>query len=198
MVSLAENKFQRNVIAFFGVNGVGKSVLADTLNKAITDSICVQASSVLRDAFGVDRQALEKMSLEIKMSAKIPALIKEFNKAAESKCILLDMHLIVSIRRNETIVYEDVWANTFFPYILKAYFIFAEPQTILERRKTDMERTGRKRNISIVDIAVDQEINLKKFHELFVGNEIGEVVDSTNRSIGGIANKVLQDLKSII
>lgn len=185
---------QRNVIALFGVNGVGKSVIADTLNKSLAGSTRVRASQVLRDVFGVDRQALETMSPEVKMSIKIPALLREFHKAAEHKFILLDMHLIIPIHQKETTIYEDVWSDMFYSYILKAYFIYAEPLSILDRRKADMKKTGRSRNVSITDIVSDQRLNLRKFYELFLDTGLGAVVDSTNRSVDEVVNKILYDL----
>lgn len=194
MISLSIGGSQRNVIAFFGVNGVGKSAIADFLNTTLASSIRVQASCVLRNSMGMDRQALEETSKDIKMAVKVPAILQEFNRAIEYKYILLDTHLIIPIRQKETTIYEDVWSDAFFPYILKAYFIFAASQSILDRRVAGMNKTGRRRNMSIKDIASDQRLNLEKFNKLFFKNKIGKVVNSTNRNIEEVAREILKDL----
>lgn len=194
MTSLSMGGSQRNVIAFFGINGVGKSAIADFLNTALAGSIRVQASCVLRNSMGMDRQALEGISQDTKMAVKVPAILQEFNRAIEYKYILLDMHLIIPIRQKEVTIYEDVWSDVFFPYILKAYFIFAASQSILDRRVADMNKTGRRRNMSIKDIASDQRLNLEKFNKLFLKNKIGKVVNSTNRNIEEVAKEISKDL----
>lgn len=199
MYSFLTKEVKRNVVVFFGINGVGKSTITSALNESIFNSEVIQASSVLLDALGItNRQALEELAPDKKMAIKIPALIKKFKGVAKNNLDLLDMHLLVPIRKGKSLIYEDVWSDDFFPYLLKAYFIYAEPSSILIRRSEDFKMTGRKRNMSLEGIESDQEVNLKRFSEIFFNKIPHQLIDSSRRSIQEINSLILKDLEKFI
>ncbi len=172
---------KKNVIVFFGINGVGKS----TLVKKIVDDYPIiksmSGSEILMKAFGgVNRQQLEIISPEEKLRMIEFACIEAFERYQQAKYCLLDTHLVVPIRKAGTLILENMWSIKYLPYIQKAYLMIGDPQEILERRIRDESVIGRKRDLNIANIISDQEINLMVFKELIVPNLDSEIIISKN------------------
>lgn len=157
----------RNVVMLVGINGVGKSMLAKMLHDSLSDSFLIAASEVLMQLFGgVSRDILERLSPDEKMRMMEPAFIELFEHNKLSRFILFDTHLIVPIRKEGTIVFENIWSSKYLPYINRAYFITSNPQDIFNRRVSDYQKTGRKRDIDLDNIKRDQHVNLCVFEEI--------------------------------
>ena len=167
----------RNVVMLVGINGVGKSMLAKMLHDSLSDSFLIAASEVLMQLFGgVSRDILERLSPDEKMRMMEPAFIELFEHNKLSRFILFDTHLIVPIRKEGTIVFENIWSSKYLPYINRAYFITSNAQDILNRRVSDYQKTGRKRDIDLDNIKRDQHVNLCVFEEIICSAVTSKIV----------------------
>lgn len=152
----------KSVHMFMGVNGVGKSTLTEMIGVILPDTLTVHVSQELRRMFGVATQLeLEELSPDEKLNRRTAHLLEIFRRArAEGNTVLLDTHLLVPIRKNGTVRYENTWADDFTEYTAGAYMLRADPRDIRDWREADMAATGRERNLSLEDIDTDQQLNI--------------------------------------
>ena len=150
-----------------GVNGVGKSTVANALATSIPDATVISGSSVLMEAFGgLTRSQLERLSPEEKMRLMVPAVLDAFERHRSAPAVLFDTHLVVTIRASGRLVLENIWSDAYRPYLRHLLFLMGEPKDIRDRRLRDFELTGRKRDAALEHIMRDQEVNLAVFQEL--------------------------------
>ncbi|MDO8579364.1 MAG: AAA family ATPase [bacterium] len=157
----------KNIVAFFGVNGVGKTTIAHAISALSSEVRYISGSGLLMKAFGdVTRETLERISHSEKMRIMEPTFQAAFEICSGARFAVLDSHLVVPIRRDGTVLLENIWSQNYTPYIERAYMIIAPPKEILERRVKDAEQDGRKRDIDISHIERDQETNIRIFEEV--------------------------------
>ncbi len=162
---------KRNVIVLLGVNGVGKSTLAQELSKILPESVVLSGSTILMQVFGgLTRPELELLSPSKKMQLMVPAFVHAFEKHHEARHLILDTHLVVCIRRSGVLTLERVWSPLYHPYLEHVFLIMSPAQDILERRKRDLAAHRRERDLEIRHIQHDQEINRAAFQELIASN----------------------------
>lgn len=172
---------RKNVVVFFGINGVGKSTLVNEIVVGHPIIKRISGSETLMTAFGgISREQLELLSSEEKLRMIEFACIEAFERYQQAKYCLLDTHLVVPIRKAGTLILENMWSVKYLPYIQKAYLMIGDPQEILERRICDENTIGRKRDLNIANIISDQEINLMVFKELIVPRIDSEIIMSKN------------------
>jgi adenylate kinase len=157
----------KNIVAFFGVNGVGKTIISRTITALFSEVRYISGSGLLMKALGdVTRDTLEKISHSEKMRILEPAFRVAFEACSSARFGALDSHLVVPVRRDGTVMLENIWSQSYAPYITKAYMIVADPKDILARRVKDAQQNGRKRDLNLVHIERDQETNLRVFEEV--------------------------------
>jgi adenylate kinase len=153
---------------FMGVNGVGKSTLTEMIGAALPDTLTVHASQELRRMFGVaTQQELEELSPDEKLSRRTTHLLEIFRRAQmDGHSVLLDTHLLVPIRKDGAVRYENTWADEYTEYVAGAYMLRADPADIRDWRELDAAATGRRRDLSIENIDADQQLNIGEFTAL--------------------------------
>lgn len=158
----------KGVHMFMGVNGVGKSTLTEMIGAVLPDTLIVHASQELRRMFGVaTQQELEELSPDEKLSRRTTHLLEIFRRAQmDGQSVLLDTHLLVPIRKNGAVRYENTWTDEYTEYVAGAYMLGADPMDIRDWRAADAATTGRKRNLSLDDIKTDQQLNIGEFTAL--------------------------------
>lgn len=156
------------VYMFMGVNGVGKSTLTDMIGAAFPDALTIHASKELRRILGVaTREELEELSPEEKLSRRTTHLLDLFRQAhVDHRLVLLDTHLLVPIRKGESVRYENTWSDEYTDYVSGAYMLTADPKNIKDWRELDTTTTGRKRDLSVENIELDQQLNVSEFAAL--------------------------------
>ena len=185
----------KNVVMLTGINGTGKSALTKMLHESFPDSVSITASEVLMDVLGgVNRQVLENMPLAEKMCLKIPALIRLFKLHKLSRYIFLDAHLVIPIRKNGTVIMQNVWSPKFMPYINRAYCIISDPQNIMDWRLKDYNKTGRERDTNINNIKKDQLVNLRAFKEIIFPVVNSKIVVNKNDNAKSAFDIIRNDL----
>jgi len=153
------------VYMFMGVNGVGKSTLTEMISAAFPDALTLHASRELRRILGVaTREELEELSPDEKLSRRTAHLLALFRQAREDRqLVLLDTHLLVPIRKDGAVRYEDTWSDEYTGYVSGAYMLTADPTNIRDWRELDMATNGRRRDLSIENIGLDQQLNVDRF-----------------------------------
>lgn len=160
----------RNVCFLFGINGVGKSTLAEALSKRLSGSIVLSASSVLRRALGgLTRAELEALQPEEKGAALRHALIEAFRAHARAPTLICDTHLAVPIRRGHPVRYERMWDAAYEPFAIAFIFVTAPPAVILRRRREDAGSGARLRDLDAEAIEADARVNFEEFQCRFGG-----------------------------
>lgn len=185
----------KNVVVLLGINGVGKSTIARRLECALPGSVTVSGSAVLMDSFGgVNRQNLERLSAGEKMRVMEPALLEAFERHQAANHIILDTHLVVPIRKSGNLVLENVWSEKYVPYVRQVFFIISDPREIMDRRIRDFESTGRQRDVDLVHISRDQDINRIVFEEIVRPVLQCTVVTNGERGLDRAVGFILQHL----
>lgn len=173
----------KNLFVLFGVNGVGKSTIASNLGALKTDSVTLSGSELLMDAFrGLNRFQLEGLSPEEKMHMLEPAFLEAFQRNNGKRFVILDTHLVVTIRKSGKLVLENVWSERFIPLTAHVFFVSSDPLEILQRRIRDSEISGRKRDLNMEHVRRDQEINLSVFEETFATTAIPSTIVTNEES----------------
>jgi adenylate kinase len=186
----------QNLIVLFGVNGVGKSTIANRLGALMVNSVALSGSELLMSAFkGLDRLQLEVLSPEEKMRMLEPAFLEAFQRSDGEQFVILDTHLVVPIRKNGKLVLENVWSEQFMPYMAHVFYISSDPSEILQRRIRDSEISGRNRDLNIEHIRRDQEINVSVFEETFIATTMSSAVVTNEESR---LNEVVESIIRII
>jgi adenylate kinase len=158
---------EKKIHLLTGVSGTGKSTLADRLAQRLPRTSAVHASRELHEVFGRFTQDQRgRICYENKMGEIATHLAMVFDrKLNDYDRLLFDTHLLVPVS-GEVRTYESVWSEQYCRYMASAALIMALPQEIRAWRYHDKLRTGRKRDLSEVNIAQDQTANLSYFEEL--------------------------------
>jgi adenylate kinase len=153
---------------FMGVNGVGKSTLASDVATAFPDALRLNGSAELRRLFGgVSREELERLDPAQKLGRRAAHFLELFRRAtADHKLVLMDTHLLVPIRSDDSVRYENTWHDGYSAFVAGAFMLTADPRDISAWRALDQERTGRTRDLAAENIAIDQELNVAEFRTL--------------------------------
>ena len=161
-----------NVCFLFGINGVGKSTIAEAIKKLVPECMHVSASLVLREVFGsVTREDLERMDPASKHRMLRTGLVAALGGAADAPLVVCDTHLVVPIRKGQApVVYEEMWDEAFMAFGRAFCNVVSTGELILYRRQHDEATTGRRRNVCPSDIEADAERNAAAFRGLFAGN----------------------------
>ncbi|MFZ3009530.1 MAG: hypothetical protein WA030_00735 [Candidatus Microsaccharimonas sp.] len=171
-----------------GVNGIGKSTIVDSIAAERPEVFALHASLELRQLFnGISREELELLKPEDKLAKMVVHFTTQFEKKLEEKkAILLDTHLLVPIRRDRSVVYEDIWSDAYTPYVSSMVMLSAEPSDVRAWRLRDEASTGRKRNSEVTDITTDQDQNIARFQSLVLCGSIPEQSKVINNNHGSI------------
>lgn len=195
--SADEVEIRKNVIVFYGVNGIGKSSLIREIASQNSGEkiITVFAAQILLGALQIsNREELEKIPSAQKSTILESALLCEFQQQRSADRVLLDHHLVVVIRQDNMVRYESRWLPNLVPFIRKAVLLTAEPSIIQERRRIDEIRTGRRRNLDLQSIVVDQMVNKQAFEENVIPSVDAIVVDTTEQTLRQLADSLSRHL----
>lgn len=171
-----------------GVNGIGKSTIVDSIAADHSETVPLHASLELRQLFdGISREELEILKPEDKLAKMVVHFTAQFEKTLEeNKAVLLDTHLLVPIRKDRSVVYEDIWSDAYTPYASSMVMLSAEPSDIRAWRLRDEANTGRKRNSNVIDINADQNQNIARFQSLISSHSLpkeSQVIKNNHGSI---------------
>jgi adenylate kinase len=166
--SETQEPYQPGVYMLTGVNGIGKSTVVDALTSNHPEAVPLHASQELSELFnGISREEMELLAPEEKLGKMVIHFTTIFDRVLNSdKAVILDTHLLVPIRKNNELVYEDIWSDQYSPYVSSMAMLAANPDSVRAWRLSDEKTTGRKRNTKTDDIILDQEANLARFTEL--------------------------------
>tara|TARA_Y100001949_G_scaffold57886_1_gene48714 strand:- start:897 stop:1517 length:621 start_codon:yes stop_codon:yes gene_type:complete len=183
-----ENPYTPGVYMLTGVNGIGKSTIVDSIAAVHPETVALHASLELRQLFnGISREELEMLKPEDKLAKMVVHFTTQFEKTLEEKkAVLLDTHLLVPIRKDRSVVYEDIWSDAYTPYLSSMVMLSAEPSDIRAWRLRDEANTGRKRNSEVLDITADQDQNIARFRSLASNGSIPEGSKVINNNHGSI------------
>lgn len=171
-----------------GVNGIGKSTIVDSIAADHPETVAVHASLELRELFnGISREELELLKPEEKLAKMVVHFTAQFERTLEeNKAVLLDTHLLVPIRKDRSVVYEDIWSDAYAPYVSSMVMISADPVDIRAWRLRDEAATGRKRNSDVADITSDQDQNIARFQSLVHSGSLPEESQLVKNNHGSI------------
>lgn len=160
--------YQPGVYMLTGINGIGKSTLVNAIAVDHPEIKPVHASQELRGLFGnVSREELELLTPEEKLSRMVIHFTTIFNRSLnDNQAVMMDTHLVVPIRKENSLVYEDIWSSEYTPYVSSMAMLSAEPESVRQWRLQDEATTGRKRNTDVRAITDDQDANISRFEQL--------------------------------
>jgi adenylate kinase len=194
----ADTSYEAGVYMLTGINGIGKSTIVDTISNDHPEVVPLHASHELRTLFnGISREELERLDAADKLSRMVLHFTAIFDQIAnDGKAAMLDTHLLVPIRTQEGVTYENIWSDSYAPYTNSMVMLTADPTDVRDWRMEDELATGRKRNVNVDDIETDQLANIAAFHDLreqgvfpqasqIVQNTDGRI-DETRQSIEAI------------
>lgn len=181
-------EYTPGVYMLTGVNGIGKSTIVDQVAATNSEVIPMHASKELSALFGgITREEMESLRPEDKLAKMVMHFTTQFDNAlTDNKAVLLDTHLLVPIRKENSVIYEDIWSDAYTPYVSSAAMLSARPSDIRAWRLRDETNTGRKRNTNIVDIQSDQDQNIARFKSLRdTGSlpEMSKVIENNHGSL---------------
>lgn len=181
-------EYSPGVYMLMGVNGIGKSTIVDQVAATNSEVIPMHASKELSALFGgITREEMESLKPEDKLAKMVIHFTTQFDNAlTDNKAVLLDTHLLVPIRKENSVIYEDIWSDAYTSYVSSAAMLSARPSDIRAWRLRDEANTGRKRNTDIVDIQSDQDQNIARFKSLReVGSlpEMSKVIKNNHGSL---------------
>lgn len=162
----------KNTLFLFGINGIGKSTISRLICGAVSGSVAVESSAILRSVLGgVKRSELEHMCPERKRSLLHVELASALDRNRKASLIVCDIHLLVPIRTVDTVRYEYMWKNDFNRYALAKCLLTASTEDILARRQRDTETGVRARPAVAEDIERDARLNSVVFSLVFGGDK---------------------------
>ena len=122
-------KYNPGVYMLMGVNGIGKSTIVDQVATTNPEVIPMHASKALSALFGgITREEMESLRPEDKLAKMVMHFTTQFDNAlTDNKAILLDTYLLVPIRKENSVLYEDIWSDAHTPYVSSAAMLSASP-----------------------------------------------------------------------
>lgn len=190
--------YQSGVYILTGVNGIGKSTIVDAITADHPETVPLRASQELSKLFnGISREEMELLTPEEKLGRMVMHFIAVFEHVLDSnKAVILDTHLLVPIRKDDDVIYEDIWSSEYTPYTKSMAMLAANPSSVRKWRLKDERATGRKRNTSVEDIASDQDANLARFNELQATGDLPIGSDVVNNTDGRLkdARRAIEDV----
>lgn len=183
-----QESYTPGVYMLTGVNGIGKSTIIDSIASDHPETVALHASLELRQLFnGISREELEMLKPEDKLAKMVIHFTEKFERTLdEERAVLLDTHLLVPIRKERSVVYEDIWSDAYAPYVSSMVMLSAEPSDIRAWRLRDEANTGRKRNSEVTDITSDQDQNIARFQSLVSSEAISKGSQIVKNSHGSI------------
>ncbi|MEO6760900.1 MAG: hypothetical protein ABI220_00795 [Candidatus Saccharimonadales bacterium] len=187
--------YQPGVYMLTGVNGIGKSTIIDAISSVHPEIVPLHASQELSKLFhGISREEMELLAPEEKLGRMVIRFTSIFERVLDAnKAVMLDTHLLVPIRKDNTLVYEDIWSDEYSPYVNSMAMLTAIPESIRTWRLNDEKVTGRKRNTSTNDIALDQSVNQARFNDLRASGVLAThsgIVENTNNQLAGTQSAI--------
>lgn len=184
-------------ICVFGVNGVGKSTLLGALSGMCPNVIVVRGSTILKEALNVaSYEALELMSADIKKQTIIDGMAF-LVKNTTSLITIVDAHLVISIRKSDKLVIEDMWDDRMLHIFQGFVYINARPSAVVERRQMDNGRFLRVMSASPQMCTEDLQVNSLRWDELSVKMPNKKVV-MNDQSVEFGAMKIFQFIKGLM
>lgn len=191
-------EYNPGVYMLMGVNGIGKSTIVDQIAATNPEVVPMHASKELSTLFGgITREEMELLKPEDKLAKMVMHFTAQFDNAlTDNKAVLLDTHLLVPIRKENSVIYEDIWSDAYAPYVSSAAMLSAKPSDIRAWRLRDEASTGRKRNTNVSDIQSDQDQNVARFKSLHVSGSLPETSKIVANNHGSIAHtrKVIESI----
>lgn len=185
----SRSEYTPGVYMLMGVNGIGKSTIVDRIAADNPEVVPMHASKELSALFGgITREEMESLRPDEKLAKMVVHFTSQFDKALDNdKAIILDTHLLVPIRKDGLVAYEDIWSDAYTPYTTSAAILSAHPSDIRSWRLRDEADTGRKRNTEAVDIQIDQDKNLARFKDLQETGSLPEKAEIVNNHHGSLS-----------
>ena len=153
----------KRAVCVFGVSGVGKSALLQTISDILPDVVIARGSMILKEAFGVaSYERLESISAPVKKQMLIDGM-STFVKNSASRTIIMDTHLVVPIWKSSDMVIEDMWDDAMLQLFHGFVYITAHPSVVAERRRMNNERTLRAMRSTSQMCAKDLELNAQRW-----------------------------------
>lgn len=184
------DSYRPGVYMLTGINGTGKSTIVDRIAVERPKIVPIHASLELSKLFnGISREEMEKLSAEEKLGRMVAHFTTTFERSLDAnKTVIMDTHLLVPIRKEDDLNYEDIWSDEYSQYTEAMVMLTASPDTIRGWRLRDEALTGRKRSTEVIDIAADQDANTARFSELVAEGSLpsrSQVVENVD---GGLAD----------
>lgn len=166
--------YKPGVYMLTGINGIGKSTVVDAIAHDSPETIPLHASHELRRLFGnISREELELLTPEEKLSRMVVHFTAIFDQSLDdNRAVIMDTHLLVPIRKDNDVTYEDIWSHEYTPYVSSMAMLSADPTEVRGWRLEDERATGRKRNTDTAAIAADQEMNIARFKVLYTDGQL--------------------------
>ena len=177
-----------------GINGTGKSTVVDMIAERKPETVPLHASIELSKLFnGISREEMEKLDASEKLGRMVAHFTTLFEQNIDrDKAVIMDTHLLVPIRKEGEVQYEDIWAQEYREYTRSMMMLTASPDTIRGWRLSDEAATGRKRNTTLADIAADQDANVTRFEELVTEGSLSSGSRVIENIDGGLDDVRLQ------
>lgn len=177
--------YEAGVYMLTGINGIGKSTIVDAIASDHPEIIPLHASHELSKLFnGVSREEMEALDPTEKLARMVIHFTSIFEQITnEGGAVLLDTHLLVPIRSEQGVRYENIWSDDYTPYASSMVMLTANPTDVRDWRLADERATGRKRSVKIDDIAADQLANTSAFHALKASGSLpstAQVIENTD------------------
>ncbi len=184
-------------LCVFGVNGVGKTTLLQALVESNTVPVKVfRGSTILKQALGTTTyEGLERMSAHKKKQALINGM-KATIASAECDIVIVDTHLIVTIRNGEHLTIEDMWDNAMLEIFNGFIYITADPVVIADRRRMDSERALRITHSAPQVCTDDLRINATRWDEISPHMSHKQILIN-NQTISSGAKKISEFIQAV-
>ncbi len=188
------DKYQPGVYMLTGINGTGKSTIVDMITDGRPETVPLHASIELSRLFnGISREEMECLDAEEKLARMVAHFTVQFERSLnENKAVIIDTHLLVPIRKDGNLSYEDIWAEEYRQYTHSMHMLTAAPETIRGWRLRDEAITGRQRSTRLEDISADQNANVKRFNDLVEEGSLPEGSRVIENIDGGLSEVVDQ------
>ncbi|MEY4723353.1 MAG: hypothetical protein RLZZ324_866 [Candidatus Parcubacteria bacterium] len=182
----------KNVCFLFGINGVGKSALAQAIAASIVGTAVISASDCLRaELGGLSRERLEALDPAVKHEAKRRSLLRMFDACKSARFVLCDSHLVVPIRSDASLRYERMWDDAFAQHAFAAIHVIAPTEIVVQRRKSDAEQGVRTRRVDPREITADARAATAEFAAVFQDHPRAHTVTNIG-PIEHVASRIIQ------